>query len=169
MSVDTNIHIGPYMIVKGEKTEMLDREVLTCSNKNCDTNKNNKSYSKNQKFCDECGSPVAIKHYKEKWVSDAHGLITDEPYEEEFCDELTWTDPMGCNDEEGVFIANQKSPFDKNRGDVEDDEIVDFEDLKPEEELEWFKDRYKKIIDVFKKEFGEESVIIKYGMFKWYS
>lgn len=167
MSVDTNIHIGPYMIVKGKKTEMLDREVLTCSNKKCETYKKNQVYSEKQKFCAECGQPVAIKKYKEKWVSDAYDLITDEPYEEEFLDELTWTDPMGCGS--GVFIANENSPFDKNRGDIEDDDIVDLEDLEPKKELEWFKKRYKKIIDVFKKELGEKSVTIKYGMFKWYS
>ena len=167
MSVNSNIHIGPYMVVKGEKTEMLDREVRTCSDKKCTTNKQNQLYSESQKFCAECGAKIELKKYKEKWVVDAYGLITDEPYDEEFCDELTWTDQMGCN--EGVFIANENSPFDKNRGDVEEDDVVNLEDLEPKKEIEWFKKRYKKIIDVFKKELGENSVTIKYGFFKWYS
>jgi hypothetical protein len=167
MGVDTNIHIGPYMIVKGKKTEFIDREVLTCSNKKCQTYKDNKPHNEKQKFCAECGNPVEIKKYKEKWVSDANDLINDEPYGDEFVDELCWTDPMGGDD--GVFIANERSPFEKKRGDVDDDDIIDFDNIKPEEEKEWFKKRYKKIIDVFHKEFGENSVTIKYGMFKWYS
>ena len=167
MGVDTNMHIGPYMIVKGKKTEFIDRDILTCSNKECQTYKNNQPYTETQNFCAECGNPVEIKKYKEKLVSDANDLITDEPYGDEFVDELCWTDPMGNDD--GVFIANERSTFDKKRGDVDDDDIIDFDNIKIEEEKEWFKKRYKKIIDVFHKEFGEDSVTIKYGMFKWYN
>lgn len=166
MGTSTNIHIGPYMIVTGKKTEKIDREVLTCSNKKCQTYKDNQPYTDKQKFCAECGHPVEIKNYKENYVSDAYDIINDEPYDEEFVDELCWTDPMGLGD--GVFIQNESSPYSKKRKDI-DDGVVDYEDMKPVEEKEWFEKRYKKIINVFKKELGENSVQIKYGIFEWYN
>lgn len=162
MGISTNIHIGPYMIVTGEKIEMIDREIRTCSNKKCETYKINQEYVKSQNFCAECGSEIAIKKYKEKWVSDPHQLISDEPYDD-FSDELCWTDPMGCNS--GVFIANHEAPFDKDR----DEDLVDLTSVNIQEEIEWFKNKYKDIIEIFHKEFGKNSVKIKWGVISWYS
>jgi hypothetical protein len=169
MGVDTNIHIGPYMTVKGKKTEMLDREVRTCSNKKCETHKKNQQYSESQKFCAECGAEVSLKKYKEKWVSGPDSLISDEPYEEEFCDELCCTDNE--SEFENTFISNERSPFDKKRDSIDEYSggEVDLTDVNPQEEIVWFKKRYKKIIDVFHKEYGPESTTFKWGVIQWYS
>lgn len=165
MGVDTNIHIGPYMIVKGKKVGIIEHEVNTCSNKKCDTYKLNKPYVDNQKFCAECASVLAVKKYKEKYTIYPDTLLDEEPYCDEFVDELCWTDPMGCSRNEGVFIANHRSPFDKKR----DANIIDLTNVNTDEEIAWFKKKYKEIIDIFEKEFGEKSVKINWGVINWYS
>ena len=169
MGLNTNINIGPYMIVCGKKIELLDREVITCSNKKCATYKNNQAYTNTQNFCAECGAKVELKKFKEKWISDPNGLITDEPYDREFCDELFYA--FSIKSGEDIFTANQRSPFDKTRGEIEEDSdcCIDLTNVNYKEEIAWFEKKYKKIIDVFKKEFGEESVIIKWGIVQSYS
>ena len=166
MGTSKNIHIGPYMIVKGTKAEIIDREILTCSNRYCQSYKDNERYMEKEKFCEKCGHPVETKKYKENCIFDAFDILNDEPYNEEFVDELCWTDPMCLG--EGVFIQNESSPYSKKRREL-DEGIVNYEDMKQKEEKEWFETRYKKIIDIFKKELGDDSVQIKYGIFEWYN
>lgn len=169
MSVDSNLHIGPYMVVKGEKTEMLDREVRTCSDKKCQTHKSNQKYSESQKFCAECGAKIELKKYKEKWMATPNNTITDEPYDIEFCDELCYA--MSIKKGEDVFVPNEINPFEKTRGSLDEcnEDYLDLTDVEMEAEMKWFKKRYERIIDVFKKEFGAECYIIKWGVINWYS
>ena len=69
------------------------------------------------------------------------------------------------NSLEGVFIANHHSPFDKKR----DANIIDLTNVNTDEEIAWFKKKYKEIIDIFEKEFGEKSIKINWGVINWYS
>lgn len=167
MGVDTNLHIGPYLIVKGEKSEMKKREVWTCTNTDCETHKANKVYVVSQNFCAECGREIGVKQYEEEFKTDAHSLILNKYYE--LCDELSWTDPMGCGG--GVFISNHYSPFDKERssGDDDNEEITDLTNVNIKAEIDWFNTKYKTILDIFRKEFGEDSVEVRWGIIEWYS
>lgn len=166
MGVDTNTHIGPYIKVKGTKKETIERNIITCLNKECERHKNNLSAEKN--FCSDCGSKIGSLKYKEKISLDPYDLIYDEPYEDEFYDEL-------CHafDEKKThyFIPNEETPFDKKRGTIDENDngLVDLTDYNSKEEIEWFKKRYKKIIDVFHKEFGENCLEVRWGIIQWYS
>lgn len=170
MGVDTHINVGPYLVVKGKKTEMLDKKVRTCTNKKCIVHKNNQEYPTTQKFCADCGSEVDIKEYKEKWTCGPDSLISDEPYDDEFCDELCCTDGFD-NEYENTFVPNESSPYDEKRGRLEEGDVgtIDLTDVEIQKEIKWFEKRYKKIIDVYKKEFGEDSCSVKWGVIQWYS
>ena len=171
MGVDRNTSIGPYMIVLGEKVEEIERSANACSDKECDNYKSNKEIS--EKFCSKCGSTVKPKLFKEEYKRDAYKLLWDLEDEgiideEEFC----WTDPMGCGG--GVFLANESSPFEIKRRKNDDgikgyDEVIDLTGINSSEEITWFNERYKKAIDIFKKEFGEDNVKIGWGVIEWYS
>lgn len=152
------------MIVTGSKIELVESEVNTCSNLGCEINQKNKRFAKQEKFCFKCGSIVMEKKYQEKYELKPYNLLFNEPYREKFENELCWTDPMGCG-EDGTFISNKISPFDRNiHG-----EIFDLTNVDMKAEIQWFEKTHEEVIAIFKKEFGENSVIIKWGVNNWYS
>jgi len=149
MGIETNIHIGPYLVVEGTKTEDIPKTVQTCSNIECDKNIKNKVIS--GKFCSDCGSSVLEKKYFEKYTTDPFGLTMDVEYEDLFQDSLSWTNPIN-SDNEGVFIANKTASFDtKQRRDPASHRDVDLTNIDIKKEISWFEKEYKKQIDVFKK------------------
>lgn len=167
MGVDTNLHIGPYLVVEGTKTTNSIREVYTCSNDECVNNINNKQLT--GKFCNNCGSSNETKQYTKSETIDPHDLTYSDEYEDVFCDELTWTNPMNTDDE-GVFIANETAPFDtQSRCNPDECRDVDLSNVNIQDEINWFVEKYKPQIDIFKKEFGEHSAQVKWGIVQWYS
>lgn len=166
MGVDTNINIGPFLKIKGTKKETVECNVVTCLNKEC---KNHKiDLGEKQKFCSECGGNVGPFKYNQKIVLDPYDLTAEEAYENEFIDELCHA--FEENDFH-YFIPNQKTPFDNKRGIIEeyDDGLVDLTEYNSKEEIEWFKKKYKKIIDFFHKELGEKCLEVRWGIIQWFS
>ena len=173
MSVDRNTNIGAYMIVDGEKTEMIERSVNTCSNEDCKNYKSNKNCD--GKFCSICGSLVKPKTFEEEYKTGPRDVYDYLAYEddENGVDEndLCWTGQVDCSG--GVFISNECSPFEKKRENTrladKYNGVTDLTDIDLSEEIGWFNKKYKTIIDTFKKEFGEDSVKIGWGVIEWYS
>lgn len=168
MGVDTNVNLGPFMTVKGKTEIDVEDTVTTCSNEHCETHKSNTEISK--KFCGECGAPAIEKKYTYTETVTPRDLFYSEKYEEDFENELCWTDPMNCDEESGVFVPNERSPSEKQLGFSGDEGfILDFSNLDFKKDIIWFNETFKKQIDIFKKEFGDDSVEIKCGMVQWYS
>lgn len=167
MGIDTNIHIGPFMIVKGTITFESEESVETCSNEKCINFVKNKQLA--QGFCPKCGSPVAERKYTDSEELDASDLVYHEKYYNNFEDKLVWTDPMGCDN--GVFIPNQNMPseIDVENFDSENSFAIDLTKTDFDKQINWFSEHYKKQIDILKKEFGEESIEIKCGIVQWFS
>jgi len=163
MGSQLDIFIGPYIVVTGTKKVVLDKTANTCSNNNCETYKINQNYSAKQNFCAECGSAVEIKKYKEEKFLDAQNLYLKS---NEHDDTLVHVEGKG---DMHVFIGNHYSPFDfRKRTNEGSFAGVDLRDAKHEEEIEWFKDYYKGVLDFFKKELGKDSIEYKWGFVQWY-
>jgi hypothetical protein len=162
MSVDSNVSVGPYMIIKGEKEVITTEKVLTCSNIDCEVNIKNKN-RKGDNNCNKCGSPIAKKSYEVVERIKAKDYFRGN---EEFEDELCYTDPM-CGSS-NIFLPNTSSPFNKKNYNG-DDEVTDLTDINIQEEIDWVKEKYKKIIDYITAEYGEDSVVVRYGVIQWYS
>jgi hypothetical protein len=163
MGVDTNLSVGPYMVVKGVKEVTRTEKVLTCSNIDCEVNIKNKN-RKGDNNCNKCGSPITKKSYNVVEKIKAKDYFWGV---EEFEDELCYTDPM-CG-ESNIYVPNDLSPFSKKNKSNDNDESIDLTDVNIQEEIDWFKEKYKKIIDYITAEFGEDSVSIRYGAIQWYS
>lgn len=157
MSLDSNLHVGPYMVVKGEK---IEEEVTTCINIECIVHIRNTS--KTGKYCDECGSPIGLKNVKKE--EKLHARDFDQLDKcEEFVDELIYTDPI-CG-KSNIFISNYTAPFDKKgRFMDEDGGDLDLRGINIESEIDWFIKKHEKVINFIKSIFGEDSVEIKWGI-----
>ena len=108
MSIDHNLHIGPYFVLKGRKVIKESEEVFTCSNKKCEIRKE-KSLLLGS-FCPNCGSKRELLKYEAKSIIYARDFeILDD--EEKFVDELCYTDFM--NGESNIFIPNHRAPYEK--------------------------------------------------------
>lgn len=160
MSVDTNINLGPYLLVTTKK-QTTDEKVKTCPNKKC--KKHGKEFD--EKFCATCGAAVQICIVKR--VTD---LSPDEVLEEEFLDELVVQNCMGSplnglNKNQEVLTSNQHSPFDKKRKfDPDYGGITDLEDLNIQAEKDWFTKKYAEPIALLEKTYGKENVELRYGI-----
>lgn len=159
MGSSLHTHVGPYMIVRGKKTILKKLNISTCSNDECYVSQKQKTII--SKFCSECGAQVINKDIEQKQEIPAAWDITDK---EEFVDELCY-----ISQSEEVFISNKKSPFDREKMDNPNPyQIVDLMNVNMTEEIKWFENRFKKIIDYAEQEFGEGSVIIKWGIIQWW-
>jgi len=164
MGVDTNNTIGPYMIVRGVKTKSVKKNTYTCINKKCETNRLKQVYVSSQNFCAECGAKVDFVEHEVENTIDASDLYYNNS---DFVDELCWTDPMGCG--KGVFIPNHYCPIERNSSVEGYESVVDLMNVDIRGEINWFNERYKAVIDMFKKELGEDSVEVRWGTIEWYS
>lgn len=167
MGTDTNTHIGPYMVVNGNNEIQQDSIVKTCSNKECNINKENKEVKSN--FCSECGSPVDNKTYKSTKNIRPDRMLDNE---EEFEDLLSCVnDDYGQKTGYQTFIANKYSPFDNKERRIGSWQYgeIDLRNINQEEEIDWFKNEYKNIITLFELTFGKDSVEIKWGLIQWFS
>jgi predicted RNA-binding Zn-ribbon protein involved in translation (DUF1610 family) len=162
MSIDTNLHVGPYLVQLKTKETEVEKTIKTCSNDNCQININNERQT--SKFCPNCGSPVLEKIYIETEIMDICDILCNN---EEFENELSNIDQMGCR-KDNIIISNGGSPFDEDRW-TEDDDICDLTNVNVQEEIEWFKNEYKTILEAIEKELGENAYEIKYGVIQWYS
>ena len=168
MGVNTKISVGPYMIARGQKKEIIPVIVRTCSNKECVVYNSNRPHTEEKKFCGTCGFSIENKINEQEWTFSPYDIIMDEPYSDEFTDEL-------CHafESEGkeYFLPNEKIPFSKGKNSIEeyDQAEIDLTSYSPEKGIEWFKERYKNIIEVFHKEFGPDSVEIKWGIIQWFN
>jgi ribosomal protein L37E len=167
MGLSSSIHIGPYMLVTGKKYSTEEYTIRGCSNKECLGYKGKVSFQENKKFCSECGFELKSRICKEKVSITPYDLMCEVPYEEELCDELVHVDTIkGGKD---VFMPNESTPFSKKRGSIKgyDNSVVDLMDYDKEAEIEWFKERYKRAIEIFKIEFGQDSVELRWGVIQW--
>ena len=164
MGVDTNLSVGPYMIIEGEKEVTITEQIFTCSNGDCEINIKNKN-RKGKNNCDQCGSPITNKSFSFVEKKMAKDYFRDA---DEFKNELCYTDSMCCVG--NIFISYCGSPFKKIIYDYRyGDDVIDLTDVNIQEEIDWFKEKYKKIIDYITSEYGEKSVDIRYGVIQWYS
>jgi hypothetical protein len=171
MGVDTNIHIGPYMIVSGELKISVDREIKTCPNEDCEIHKSNISFQPSQNFCLKCGYGTGSKVLQENKEIIPHDLMNGKTidgvkYKVDW-DDLAFTDGNYGNGKDGVIISNHISPFGKRH--PEDVSDVDLTNVKIQDEIDWFKNEFDEDIKTFEKVFGEGSVSIKWGVIQWYS
>lgn len=160
MGTETNVHIGPYLVAKGVKGKIESKTVRTCSNVNCTFRYRNKIKLKGG-FCSECGSIVENVTFEIKTETTATDLCR------EFGDELTYTSPICGNSD--IFISNITSPYDKIRFATDDSDIVDLTKVNMQEEINWFKNKFKDILDLIEKEFGKNSTEVLWGVIQWYS
>lgn len=164
MGTYTNLHIGPYLVVTGERKIPTTIIVWTCSNKNCEAYKSNRPYNTDkQKFCADCGNPIKEKEYGGNIIEEARSI----PYEDEFENELVYTDPILGNME--VFIANAYSPFDGDRKKIKNGGAFEISGINFQEEMNWFTERYSKIIKRIQDEYGMEAAKVKWGVVQYYS
>ncbi|SRR3990172_7487776 len=158
MGIDINIHIGPYMVTKSNKEIQKECTVNTCLNTDCETHKENQVV--HSKFCANCGYSIGKKKYIEIEKITPYSLLEDE-----FLDELHC-----AYDYENIeiYISNQCSPFDRE---FDSDRFfeIDLQKADSQKEIDWFKERFKKIISCFELEFGKDSIEFKWGIIKWFS
>lgn len=162
MGVDKNISLGPYLVAEGKKIVSVNVSHRACDNDKC--KKYRKKASNDEKFCTKCGTEIKKISFTVDEEQDARDLLD----ENDFLDELVYTDPM--LGESNIFLANHRSPFDNDgRSQLDESGDVDISKLNIAAEIEWFKERYKKVLDVLIENFGEENVQIKWGVVVWYS
>ncbi len=161
-----NINIGPYMIVTGTKEVEEDKSINTCSNSTCEKHIKNKEMT--SAFCSTCGSVVNKKEYKEKEQVYPSEILYNI---EEFIDELCETSRDCSTTNRQVFIANEKSPFDSKDRKFDSGDYFDLNlmNVNHTEEIEWFKNRFEKIILLLENELGKGSIEFRWGIIQWYN
>lgn len=162
MGVYSYNKIGPYITVKGKITKTERGTIQTCSNEECVNHKSNNFVK--SKFCSDCGSEVVLKKYSEEYSCTPRDVIR-----EEFQDELYY---IYEKDGIEVFIPNHSNPSVKKRpGCSEDDDTghINLLEANPQEEIQWFKERYKNIILKLEEYFGVECVEYCWGVVHYYN
>ena len=164
MGSDRYVHIGTYMTVKGQETKDTVNKYRACTYKGCD--KYNIDATGN--YCDSCGHIVEEITNTKKQIIPAsiwliNWIVEQDNKGMDIGDDLFWTEVEG-NKGEIFFIGNRKDPFKRL-----EDNIVDMSNIDQKAEIYWFENKYKVILDAARGKFGNDSVIIKWGMVKYWN
>ena len=147
MGLDLSIHVGPYLSVPESKlvTEVKIKRVCP----------KHQTVHPDAKYCPECGTEIQNVEFEDK----------KDIYTSQLLWSLGWKDALYSVGGLDVLLPNAHAP---NQIGV-DLEINDIHELNDVDELIayqklWFQDKYGPIIQDLKKEFGDEEVIIKWGI-----
>jgi hypothetical protein len=152
MGLDLNMHIGPYLEVKGVKIVKTVKKVYQCSQ----LHSNNES----NKFCPLCGRQLDFfnierEEYKTPFhlFNDIYGYDDNQLY---------------FFDEKSIAISKVDYP---NQIFISDEYIVDLTNSQSiiDEQITWFKKYFFKEIEFFNENFGKENVSVKWGFIYYYS
>lgn len=161
MGVDTNFHIGPFLVAKGTVKEKFKERGNGCVNKKC----GKYHQASSGKFCKECGKEIGEYKYTTVETYNADNLLRNV---DEFEDDLVYTDPMCGKDY--TFISNKRAPFDTPaRDNIDEGGNISLSTINPEKEMEWFRKTFSKQISFLKEKLGDKNVFVDWGVIVWYS
>ena len=161
MGVDTQMHIGPYLVIDNKKSETSWTVENACPRKSC------KEYGDRTeaKFCPNCGSKNSSVNMTELEDLDAINIL-----DENNLTDYLW-EASRCGDQiikgKTVLTSNFTNPnLDKSRKDFSLDEggIIDFDNIDIEGEMVWFRNKHKKAIECLEKHFDKKTFQFKYGI-----
>lgn len=160
MSIDVNIYIGPFSFFK-EKPKTVKINQFFCLNGECKNFQIN--FGENTGFCQKCGKELANIPKEEDFFEGALNILTENGYTDDLF--------VGDFDDDESLIPNLSKMFGRNiLTDMwNEPNFIDLENINIKEEIEIFKEKYKKHFEILKEHSGENSIIFKWGLLKTYN
>lgn len=158
-----SIYVGPYMVFTNK---IIVKTVLyyVCNNNNC------KEYNKKSenKFCPSCGDILITKPFGEDKIVNTDRVLREE-FDHNYYDDLYVVNNIDNSsfDNKSVIISNKHTP--SNIKIEEGTTINEIDPTKMMDDIVWFKDKFRKYIDVFKSQFGNDAFVVKWGIVVYYS
>ena len=155
MGSEICIHLGPYMLVSKQKIKKEEVR-LVCVNSDC----SQFEIEMKSPFCQQCGQKARHKTFEIEAEKNIHEILS-----EQFEDELVCAHEGGCeiSEEYDVLLPNVHVP-DGLKTNEYGANVLAIEPDRMERELDWFKKEYIELIRVIMKEYGEQSITIKWGL-----
>jgi len=155
--MNLRIMLSPFIEIKGGNKKIeIPKVKRLCL-------KHPKSKQENNKFCSECGSEIVSQDYFITEEYSAMDVLNN--WDHYVVDRL-------CSIEykSNILLPNKYPPNDINV----DEESCDFHNLLDKQEIitkqvEWFKKVYEDEIVYLKSQFGEENVVVGWGLIHYWS
>lgn len=158
MGVDKYIKLAPYLEVIGSKSVNDPLIRRFCSN-------HPQKNQGNSKFCSECGALVKTEDIPNT-INYTPARYIQRILNNKFIDEFYFGDDESC------LMSNKNIP---NEFDVDEEisQVIPLSSsdtlIKINDQIAWFKATHAEAIEVFKKEFGDANVTVKWGLIHYWS
>lgn len=152
MGMDLSTIIGPYIEIKGKHTKSITKVKRVCP-KHPKTETNNK-------FCGICGTEIQSVEYK-----DVKPVIMQHFIWDKFNDDDDFFSPEGLNH---IILPNKSVPGKVRTTDEGAVDLTNCHEIMTKQ-INWFVNSYADHIKIFKDNFGDENVLIKWGIVSYWS
>lgn len=166
MGISSSVYLGPYLECKTHEVE-VDATMRSCTKDTC-SQYEKEVYSKDKKFCPQCGSPIDKVTYKVKEKNVQQHYLREE-IDEDLHNIREDTLFSNRSRDEGIdtWIANKG--FCDRRCHLDDSCVTEITQDRIAEEISLFCTTFEKALTIFNDKYGKGNVAVKWGLVYYWS